>query len=610
MCGIVGYVGNDNAVRVVTQGLCDVSYRGYHAAGVACNSEKGLLVKKCLQGEELPTEKLHQSLSGESAVIGIGHTRWPTHGANTINNAHPHTDQTETIYVVHNGTIANFDILKKELSKTGKKFSSDTDTEIIAHLIAQEYLSTGNLAQSVTIAVKKLEGAFAIAVIAKDNMKEMVVACMGSPLVIGVNDNGCTVASDEVVLMRQFTKVIEVKDGEVVIVRKEGASGNTTAARTIQSELQEVSKEGFDDYMEKEIAEQGNVIERAVNFGGRINFDFGIPNLGGLKKISNQLRSVSHVIVVGCGTAYHAGLIIGQYLKTVGGIPVVEVQHASEFDFTMVNVKETLVVVISQSGETYDTKIAAQEAKKKGLITLGIVNRVGSSIARETNCGIYCQAGVEVSVASTKVFMSQITIGFLLALYMGRMRKMSVREGKRQLHHVMSLIEVIPAIYKNTRESMVSIAKKVKRSNYIAFVGKGMLKYIAQEGALKMKEITYIPSEGFPAGELKHGPLAVISKKSTVIILCDNENIDSILVTAQEVQVIGCAMVMVVTEEHYKRTAAMFPRASIVVVPNTAKELEPHVFIVPLQLLAYFVAKELNHKVDTPRNIAKSVTVA
>lgn len=612
MCGIVGYIGNENAVSIVTQGLQDLSYRGYHAAGVVCLDFEGRVVlqKFLKERDSLPTDMLRRHLRDQCAILGIGHTRWPTHGGNTIANAHPHTDATETIYVVHNGTITNFDSLRQSLRNQGTTFSSETDTEVIAHLVAHAYQTTHNLEEAVAETVKKLEGAYAIAVIAKDCREKIVVARWGSPLVIGINSEGCTIASDEVVLMRHVNQVVEVQDGEVIVVTARGITGNANPMREIHSELQEISKGNFADYMEKEIAEQGLIVRRAFNFGGRIDRERGMPRLGGLTPYLHRLRDVERVIIVGCGTAYHAGLVLAQYLKKIAGISFVEVVYASEFVAENIVHEKTVVIAISQSGETYDTKIAVEEAKRKGILTVGIVNRVGSSIAKTTDCGVYCQAGVEVSVASTKVFMSQVTIGFLIALYIGRLRQVSVGRGNEYLEKLEKLPGIIEEIYEQTKPLLERVAKKIKNSNYIAFVGKGLLSCAASEGALKMKEITYIPSEGFPAGELKHGPLAVLSVKSTVVVLCDQECLESMLITAQEIAVIGCHMVIIVEKQNEARVKQMFPCAFVVTVPDCSLEVKVPAYVVPLQLLAYFVAKAKKISVDTPRNIAKSVTVA
>ena len=617
MCGIVGYVGKREVTPLLIDGLRRLEYRGYDSAGIAVLNENGLQTcKKMGRIDALAAELKKQKLKGHT---GISHTRWATHGEPSNANAHPHMDRSGRIAVVHNGVIENFQKLKEKLEKEGHVFASQTDTEVLAHWIGVKYQkamkSTNNgrlpIVSAVEEALRDVVGTYGIAVICADFPDVVVGARRGSPLVVGVGKGENFLASDVSAMIAQTRDVIYLKDYELAVLKPDGFDVYSMTSQQPNVQVSRVEwsadaaeKGDFPHFMLKEIFEQPQTIQNAVR--GRINHEECTAVLGGLNLNATQLRAVDRIILMACGTSWHAALI-GEYLfEELAGIPA-EVEYASEFRYRNAPIeKNTIVFAITQSGETADTLAALRESKRKGHTTLAICNVVGSTIAREADGGVYLHAGPEIGVASTKAFISQITALVLLALYMGRLRSLSAALGKK----IIDELEEIPAKIEKIlgqSDAIKKIALKYTESKDFLFLGRQSNFPVALEGALKLKEISYVHAEGYPAAEMKHGPIALIDKKTPTVIVCPRGNIyDKLMSNLEEVKARKGPVIAVATEGD----DAIAKRADdVIYVPATLEQLQPLLTIIPLQLFAYHFAVALGCDVDKPRNLAKSVTV-
>ncbi len=605
MCGIIAYTGKRQARDLLIDGLRALEYRGYDSAGVFVAGAG--LIKAVGPVSEL-SSKVPADFQG---VSGIAHTRWATHGAPKENNAHPHKDDTSSIYIVHNGIIENYKELKDRLIKDGHTFYSETDSEIIANLISDKRKNTKTLEQAVTETLKELRGTYGIAVMEVENPEKIVVARMGSPLVLGIGDGENFVASDPTPIMRHTKNVIYLNDGEIAIVTGssydiftlEGASV-ARVPQAIDWSIESAEKGGYDYYMEKEMMEIPEVIENTLR--GRLMPNEGLAKLGGLLDVADKLKEAKRIIIVGCGTAYYAGLV-GEYLiESLAKIPV-EVELASEFRYrNPVIEKNTVVLAVSQSGETIDTLEALREGKRRGALTLGIVNVVGSTIARETDAGVYNHAGPEIGVASTKAFVSQLVVLALFALYLGRDRGMTLEDGKEFIKALLTLSEKVKTI-QGAKSEIEKIAEKYKDMRDFLFIGRKVNYPTALEGALKLKEISYVHAEGYSAGEMKHGPLAMIDENFPTIAIAPSDSVhEKIISNMEEIKARSGKVFALATEGD---TKSKHIADDIFYIPATNEYLTPILSVVPLQFFAYFVAKAKGLPIDKPRNLAKSVTV-
>ena len=609
MCGIIGYIGKKEALPILIEGLKRLEYRGYDSAGVALVSNGKLDIKKA-KGKILEFEKKLKKDSFASSV-GIAHTRWATHGEPSEKNAHPHFDCHKKIALAHNGIIENYNTLKELLKREGHKFISETDTEVIVHLIEKYY--EGNLEKAVQKALHQVEGAYAIAVVAKEEPGKIVAARNGSPLVVGLGEDEYFVASDVAPLLNHTKKVIYLDDKEMVVLTQEGCRTLTIKNTEINKKVEEIKwdlakleKADFSHYMLKEIFEQPETITNA--FRGRLNAKHGIVKLGGIMRLNEYLTGINRIIITACGTSWHAGLVAEYIIEELTGLPV-EVEYASEFRYRHPVVdKKTLVIVISQSGETADTLAALREAKKRGAKVMGIVNAVGSTIARETDGGIYIHAGPEIGVASTKAFTSQITAFYLLSVYLsGLLGKASEKRDKILLKALEKIPEQVKKILKKSEEIKRLVEKFVNTNNFL-YLGRGYNFPVALEGALKLKEISYIHAEGYPAAEMKHGPIALIDEKMPVVFIATGNSTiyEKIMSNIEEVKARKGIVICVATEgdKEIEKIAD-----HVIYIPKTEEMLVPLLSVIPLQLLAYHLAVLRGCHVDQPRNLAKSVTV-
>ncbi|KKW01700.1 MAG: glutamine--fructose-6-phosphate aminotransferase [Candidatus Kerfeldbacteria bacterium RIFCSPLOWO2_01_FULL_48_11] len=614
MCGIVGYVGKKNVRDVIIEGLHRLEYRGYDSAGIATTDGKTLVVKKAI-GKISDLEKAIQGISFPGS-IGMGHTRWATHGGVTEANAHPHTGCPWTkklqVAVAHNGIIENYRHIKTLLEKKGHMFTSETDTEVIAHLI-EEY-ANGSLFEAVRAALNDLEGAYAIVVISKEYPHELIAARNQSPLVLGVGKGEYYIGSDPSAFVTHTRDVIHVEDGEIVRITPEGYTisllDNTPISRNVTHidwDAKKIEKGGYDHYMKKEIDEQPHSTRDAMR--GRIDIENGNARLRGIEDKLNELSILKRIIITACGTSWHAGLV-GEYLiEELARIPV-EVEYASEFRYRSPIIEPgTAVLVISQSGETADTLAALREAKRQGGLVLGICNVIGSTIARETHSGVYLHAGPEIGVASTKAFTSQITVLTLLSVLLARSRGMSQARGQQLLKALADIPEKMTYLLRPENEQAIKkIAEAHAERNHFLYLGRGINFPVALEGALKLKEISYIHAEGYPAAEMKHGPIALIDKKmpSVIIALKHDPLYPKIISNMEEILARGGDIIAVATEEdgEIEKKAKHVLR-----VPTVPIELSPLVTALPLQMLAYYAAVKRGCEIDQPRNLAKSVTV-
>jgi glucosamine--fructose-6-phosphate aminotransferase (isomerizing) len=607
MCGIICYVGSEKAKPILIEGLKRLEYRGYDSAGLAIQAGDNIEHHRALgKIVELERKINHRDLNGNT---GIAHTRWATHGEPSEENAHPHTDMDKKVFVIHNGIIENFHVLKKRMEKSGVKFSSETDTEILAHLIAGNF--EGDLNEAVRKTMSQVEGTFGMAVIHRKVPGEIVVARRGSPLIIGVGENGHFAASDVSAMVRYTNKVIHLNDNELALLTKDGLTISTAqatpierATETVEWQPEDAELNGFPHFMLKEIFEQPETIKNAIR--GRLEPGEGVPKLGGIMPVWDWLKECRHAVIVACGTSYYAGCV-GRYIFERLTEIDVEVELASEFRYRKLNFPpNTFIIAISQSGETADTLAAIREAKRKGASLLGIVNVVGSSISRETDAGIYNHAGPEIGVASTKIFISQLTILTLLALLLGRHQKLSLTEGVSAIKALTELPDQVKKILSQDNQIQAIAEKYYKRNNWL-FLGRHYNFPIAMEGALKLKEISYIHAEGYAAGEMKHGPIALISPEMPTVAIVPNDPMyEKMINNIQEIKSRRGPVIAIATEgdEKIKEMSD-----DVIEIPHTLDFLSPILAVVPCQLLAYHCARFLNRDIDKPRNLAKSVTV-
>lgn len=609
MCGIVGYIGKRDAVKVLLNGLQRLEYRGYDSAGLSVIENNTLRTFK-KKGKVAELVKLLEKIK-ISSTVGIAHTRWATHGEPNDINAHPHTDNSNTISIVHNGIIENYHSLKQMLLSKGYHFTSETDTEVLAVLIGYFYENTQDLEEAVRAALSEVQGTFGVAILSVNEPNKIFAARRGSPMIVGIGEDEYIVASDAAAIIQYTRQVIYLEDNEMVVLNRESYSTKTIDNRSTNSiihlvdfDLSKIEKGGYEHFMLKEIFEQPQTIRDACR--GRLLVDDGNARLGGLLPVFEKLRDVDRIILTACGTSWHAGLV-GEYLiENLCGIPV-EVEYASEFRYRNPIIrKNDIVIAISQSGETADTLAAVQEAKQKGATVLGIVNVVGSSIARATDAGVYIHAGPEIGVASTKAFTSQLVVLSLLALLLGRMRNLSKIDGIQIARGVAELPAKVEQILQRA-DQIKEIAKEFSYSRNFLYLGRGYNFPVALEGALKMKEVTYIHAEGYPSAEMKHGPIALIDENMPVVFIAPKDEIyDKVISNIEEVRSRKGRVIVIATEkdERIRKYAE-----KVFYIPETLPMLTPILSVIPLQLLAYYIAVELGYNVDQPRNLAKSVTV-
>ncbi len=607
MCGIVGYIGPKQAVPILVSGLKRLEYRGYDSAGVAV-----------LDGASLETRRgagkitnLEGALAANllTGKVGIAHTRWATHGPPTERNAHPHRSTDETIAVVHNGIIENADLLRRQLTALGHTFRSDTDTETIAHLIQELYEES--LEEAVIAALRKVEGTFGIAVVSSRDPEKIVAARQGSPLLIGVGDGEYFLASDASAILAHTRNVVYLDDGDLCVLTPDGyrvmdihSTPIRRSVERIEWDLAAIERGGYDHFMLKEIFEQPQTVENAMR--GRLILEDGTSKLGGLNMSHDELLNIDNVIITACGTSWHSALIGEMMIEEIARIPT-EVEYASEFRYrNPIVTPRTLCIVISQSGETADTLAAMREAKRRGARTLGLVNVVGSTIAREDDGGIYLHAGPEIGVASTKAFTSQVVALALFALKLGRQRTLSVIVGREIAEAMAELPKQIQSIL-DSAPLIEKIAETYKDSQNFLYLGRGYNFPAALEGALKLKEISYIHAEGYPAAEMKHGPIALIDESMPVVFVAPHDAVfEKIVSNIQEVRA-RHGKTIVITSQDEPALEGLIDHE--IRVPHTIDMLTPILASIPLQLLAYYTALKRGANVDQPRNLAKSVTV-
>jgi glutamine---fructose-6-phosphate transaminase (isomerizing) len=611
MCGIVAYLGKKQAYPILIEGLRRLEYRGYDSAGVALLNGKMVMIKKKGKVQELEDEV---EGTDTSSTIGIGHTRWATHGEPNDINAHPHLSASGKIAIVHNGIIENHNVLKATLQRHGHKFVSDTDTEILAHLIeVYKDIDDLSLEDAVMKAMNKIVGAYAIAVIDTDDPNKIVAARKQSPLVIGIGEDEFLLASDASPIVSYTKNVVYLNDDEIVAVTREGGMVIKTVSNKIihptvevlDLDIEELEKGGFEHFMHKEIHQQVETVSDCMR--GRLNAAEGWVHVGGLREYKNRIAHAPRIIIAGCGTSWHSGLI-GEYLiEELASIPV-EVEYASELRYRnpIIN-KSDVVIAISQSGETIDTLAALQHVKKKGALIYGIVNVVGSSIARFTDAGSYIHAGPEIGVASTKAFTGQVTLLAMMALHLGHENGSLNESYYREL---VSELAQIPDKIRRTLEledQIKYIATEMQNANNALYLGRGVNFPVALEGALKLKEISYIHAEGYPAAEMKHGPIALIDENMPVVFIATNQSAnEKILNNIQEVKARRGRVISIV-DENDKEISELSDYT--IKIPSTAEPFTPLLASIPLQLLSYHIAVLRGCDVDMPRNLAKSVTV-
>jgi glucosamine--fructose-6-phosphate aminotransferase (isomerizing) len=609
MCGIVGYVGSKTATPMLIEGLKRLEYRGYDSAGIAMSNGHGIETRKA-KGKISQLEGVVNG-SPVHGTIGIAHTRWATHGPPNECNAHPHTDCKGEVAVVHNGIIENYSALRTMLKKQGHTFKSETDTEVLAHLIEAAMSAGDPLEDAVIDALNLVEGTYGIAVISSKDPNKIVCARKGSPLLIGLGENEYYVASDVAAILQHTRQVVYLDDGEMGVLTTNGYEVLDLNARRISKgvskidwSLDEIEKGGFDHFMMKEIYEQPTTIQNTMR--GRLVTEEGFSKLGGLNLTKDELLGIEQIIITACGTSWHSGLIGEMFIEEFARIRC-EVEYASEFRYrNPIVTDKTLCVVISQSGETADTLAAMREAKRRGAKTLGLVNVVGSTIAREDDGGIYLHAGPEIGVASTKAFTSQVIALALLTLKLARLRNMSVIKGREIAEAMESLPEQIQKILETAPE-IEQIAERFKDASNFLYLGRGYNFPVALEGALKLKEISYIHAEGYPAAEMKHGPIALIDSEMPVVFVAPHDAVfDKVVSNIQEVKARGGKVICITSQDEPVLDGLIDHEIR---VPQTVDMLYPILTVVPLQLLAYYVAVKRGLNVDQPRNLAKSVTV-
>jgi glutamine---fructose-6-phosphate transaminase (isomerizing) len=611
MCGIVGYVGSKDATPILLQGLKRLEYRGYDSAGVALlnGGDTVHVVKR--PGKIRALEDAMRSAPSH-ATCGIAHTRWATHGAPNEPNAHPHTSTDGRIALVHNGIIENADALKAHLLQEGFKFASDTDTEVVVHLIDHLWLDGMPLEDAVASALREIEGAYGIAVVSTRDPGKIVVARNGSPLLIGVGRNGEMLAgSDAAAVVAHTRDVVYLDDGDYAVLEPGGyrtyqleGTEVTRHVHEVTWDLDAIEKGGYEHFMLKEIFEQPSSLRDVMR--GRLLEDEGDARLGGIAQHQFQLGQIRRVVITACGTSWHAGLVGEYMIEDFARIPVT-VEYASEFRYRNPVLEEgTLALAISQSGETADTLAALKEAEQRGITTMGIVNAVGSTIARETDFGIYLHAGPEIGVASTKAFTSQIAALALFTLYMGRRRHLSVLQGREMVQALKALPGQVEQVLE-LNDEIRSLAEAYQTSRNFLYLGRGYQFPVALEGALKLKEVSYIHAEGYPAAEMKHGPIALIDEDMPVVVLAPRDPVyQKVVSNIEEVKARHGRIIAVVSDDAPELQGKV---DHMIRIPQTIPSLLPVLTTVPLQLLAYHMAVLKGADVDQPRNLAKSVTV-
>lgn len=611
MCGIVGYIGYREAWPIVIKGLKRLEYRGYDSAGIALINNSNLKIyKKAGKVQELENFAEGKDLSG---TIGMGHTRWATHGAPSDRNSHPHLSNNGKLSIIHNGIIENYATIKAELETRGHTFNSDTDTEVLIHLIEEIYKNENTeLVEAVRLALREVNGAYAIVIMDEDNPNELIAARKGSPMVIGVGKGEYFIASDATPIIEYTKNVIYLNDNEIahikrdeLIIKRLDNVVQTPYVQELELKLETLEKGGYDHFMLKEIYEQPRSIRDCMR--GRIYPEDGNVQLGGIKEFVDKLKNVDRIIIVACGTSWHAGLV-GEYLiEEYARIPV-EVEYASEFRYrNPIITEKDVVIAISQSGETADTMAAIELAKEKGATIFGVCNVVGASIPRLTHAGVYTHAGPEIGVASTKAFTAQVTVLTLMAFYMAQ-QKGTITKSK--LIELLTELDCIPdkiQIALQSNELIKEISEKFKNSRNCLFLGRGFGFPVALEGALKLKEISYIHAEGYPAAEMKHGPIALIDEEMPVIVIATkNSSYEKVISNIQEVKARKGIVLAIVTEgdTEVKKMADY-----CIEIPDASEAFLPLLATIPLQLLSYHIAVLRGCNVDQPRNLAKSVTV-
>ncbi len=607
MCGIVGYIGDRGASPLLLDGLKRLEYRGYDSAGVAIMNGHGVETRKAAG----KISRLEAALASApiGGNIGIAHTRWATHGAPTECNAHPHIDCKGHIAVVHNGIIENSTTLKAQLVERGHKFVSETDTEVLAHLIEEAF--DGVLEDAVIEALWQVEGTYGIAVVSSEDSDKIVAARKGSPLLVGLGDGEYYIASDASAILSHTREVVYLDDGDLAVLTRDGyrvidlrAEELDRKVHKIEWDLQQIERGGYAHFMLKEIFEQPQTIENCMR--GRLLDDEGTAKLGGLNMTDEELLKFDNVVITACGTSWHSALIGEHMMEELTRIPV-EVEYASEFRYRNPIVNDrTLCIVISQSGETADTLAAMREARNRGARTYGVVNVVGSTIARESNGGIYVHAGPEIGVASTKAFTSQVVALALLTLKIGRLKDVSVVRGKEIIDALRALPAQVQQILDRAHE-IEAFAEEFKRAQNFLYLGRGYNFPTALEGALKLKEISYIHAEGYPAAEMKHGPIALIDEMMPVVFIAPHDAVfDKIVSNVQEVKARKGTVIALTSRDEPALAGKVDYEFRI---PETIDMLAPVLACIPLQLLAYYIAVKRGSNVDQPRNLAKSVTV-
>jgi glucosamine--fructose-6-phosphate aminotransferase (isomerizing) len=600
MCGIVGYIGRQDATPILLEGLRSLEYRGYDSAGLAVVHRNKIQITRTAGRVQDLRDKLNARVSTKG-TIGIGHTRWATHGEPNETNAHPHTDASGRIAVVHNGIIENAELLRDQLTRQGVTLVSDTDTEALAHLIAAEATEGVALEVAVRRALRHVEGTYGLVVLDLFHQNELCVARNGSPLVLGIGDSEMFVASDVAALVRYTKQVVYLDDGEIATVRAADYQASRKPT-TVEAEAGDYELGDYEDFMRKEIREQPEALRRALR--GRLNERFATARLGGINLDARQLRSIRQVKFLGCGSAYYAGQMGAVLVEELARIPA-EAEPASEFRYRNPVVDpDTLYVAVSQSGETIDTLMAIQELRRKGGQVIGAVNVVGSAIGRECGSGVFLHAGPEIAVASTKALTNMAASFAMLALLLGRVRDLSAASGQRIVQGLRALPGQIESVLAE-EDAIAGVARRFADAEHMFFIGRVRAWPVAREGAQKLKEVSYVHAEAYQASELKHGPLALInSSMPSVVLVPDDELLSKNISTIEQIKARGGPVIAV--------TSASLPADladATIRVPRAEPELEPLLLNVPLQLLAYHVAAKLGRDIDKPRNLAKSVTV-
>lgn len=609
MCGIVGYIGNQKAHEVILNGLKRLEYRGYDSAGIAVQDEGLTILKQKGKVGELEDVVQHKTLGSQ---LGIGHTRWATHGFPNDTNAHPHSSGDGGFALVHNGIIENYQALRARLQKRGYVFKSQTDTEALVHLIDDVWKTTGlPLDRAVRQALTQVVGTYGIAIVSAEDPDLLIAARKGSPLLLGIGDDEYIISSDASAVVAYTRKVVYLNDGELIVIRRAGFEVRTIddvklekEVHEIEWDLEEIEKQGYPHFMLKEIIEQPASIANCMR--GRVSLETNQIKLGGLEDVMDQLKQAKRIIICACGTSWHAGLV-GEYLiEDLARIPV-EVEYASEFRYRKPILNEgDVVFAISQSGETADTLAAVREAKRQGIPVVGVCNAVGSTIARETDAGVYLHAGPEIGVASTKAFTAQVVVLTMIALKMAEGRTLTEAQVSVHLQELAQLPEKVEQVLA-LNDDIRSMSEVFRYATNFLYLGRGYNFPVALEGALKLKEISYIHAEGYPAAEMKHGPIALIDRQMPVIFIALKDSTYEKIVTNIEEVVARHGVVIAITEEDNTELDALCEY--VIRIPAAAEFLSPLLSVIPLQLLSYHIAVLRGCDVDQPRNLAKSVTV-